>query len=110
MANATAKQPQTYETMSRWSRADLKRLFPDTGCDVSTRCLECPLPQCRYDDPFWYQLRRRQQRDQDLIELWDAADALPGPERLALVAALTGVTERTVHRVRRRARLEGLVT
>ena len=27
---------------------------PD-GCDVSPRCLNCPLPQCRFDDPAAYQ-------------------------------------------------------
>ena len=24
------------------------------GCVVHPRCLECPLPACRFDDPYWY--------------------------------------------------------
>lgn len=23
------------------------------GCAVSRSCLDCPLPRCRYDDPYW---------------------------------------------------------
>ena len=25
--------------------------YEDTGCEVSPSCLNCPLPQCKYDDP-----------------------------------------------------------
>ena len=25
--------------------------YEDTGCEVSGACLDCPLPQCKYDDP-----------------------------------------------------------
>ena len=25
------------------------------GCDVSPKCLDCPLPLCKYDDPGPYQ-------------------------------------------------------
>jgi hypothetical protein len=25
--------------------------FRDTGCELAPRCLECPLPMCKYDDP-----------------------------------------------------------
>ena len=25
--------------------------YEDTGCEASDSCLDCPLPQCRYDDP-----------------------------------------------------------
>ncbi len=23
------------------------------GCEVSRSCLDCPLPLCRYEDPYW---------------------------------------------------------
>ena len=26
--------------------------YRDTGCSIAPKCLECPLPQCRYDDPY----------------------------------------------------------
>lgn len=25
--------------------------YQDDGCELAPRCLSCPLPQCRYDDP-----------------------------------------------------------
>ena len=28
--------------------------YEDTGCEVSSSCLDCPLPQCKYDDPAWF--------------------------------------------------------
>lgn len=27
------------------------RNWPDKGCDLAPKCLECPFPQCRYDLP-----------------------------------------------------------
>ena len=30
--------------------------FVDDGCEVSPRCLECPLSACRYDDPVPFQM------------------------------------------------------
>lgn len=26
-------------------------VMPDTGCEIAPRCLECPLPVCRYELP-----------------------------------------------------------
>lgn len=26
----------------------------DDGCDVTPHCLECPLAECKYDDPYYY--------------------------------------------------------
>ena len=37
--------------------------YEDTGCEVSPSCLTCPLPQCKYDDPVWFQRHRRLARD-----------------------------------------------
>jgi|TARA_R100000789_G_scaffold85584_1_gene81576 hypothetical protein len=31
--------------------------FEDTGCDLFDACLECPLPECRYDISIEKQLR-----------------------------------------------------
>ena len=28
--------------------------YADTGCEISSKCVECPLPICRYDDSNWY--------------------------------------------------------
>ena len=28
--------------------------YEDDGCVISSKCIECPLPECKYDDPLWY--------------------------------------------------------
>ena len=28
--------------------------YEDTGCEAADKCIECPLPQCRYDDDSWF--------------------------------------------------------
>ena len=35
----------------------------DVGCDISSSCLTCPLPECRYDNPVAYQAFKRDQED-----------------------------------------------
>lgn len=47
----------------------------DDGCDeVASSCLNCPLPECRYDNPIAYQAFRRAQVQEDkkkkVLELW----------------------------------------
>jgi hypothetical protein len=72
--------------------------YADTGCEVSVGCLSCTLPQCKYDDPAWYQAFRRQGRD---LELRDAYES----EGLSVfeIARRFHVSPRTVHRGLRRA-------
>jgi hypothetical protein len=33
--------------------------YPDRGCELAPRCLECPLPRCRFDLVEGKQWRRR---------------------------------------------------
>lgn len=33
--------------------------YPDTGCELAPRCLECTLPRCRFDTVDGKQWRRR---------------------------------------------------
>lgn len=28
--------------------------YHDTGCELSTSCLDCPLPRCKHDEPEKY--------------------------------------------------------
>ncbi|GIT13834.1 MAG: hypothetical protein CM1200mP35_06540 [Chloroflexota bacterium] len=37
--------------------------YEDTGCEVSQACLNCPLPQCKYDDPARFQRHQRLIKD-----------------------------------------------
>ena len=33
--------------------------YEDTGCEISEKCVECPLPKCKHDDANWYRQYRR---------------------------------------------------
>ena len=73
--------------------------YEDTGCEVSPSCLTCPLPQCKYDDPLWFQRYRRITRD---MKVWSTmqSEALTVEE----AADRFSVTVRTVFRIMRRCR------
>ncbi len=73
--------------------------YEDTGCEVSASCLNCPLPQCKYDDPEWFQRQRRMARD---LTVWSTMRS----EDLTVdeAAERFSVTVRTVFRIMRRCR------
>ena len=75
--------------------------YEDTGCEVSPSCLNCPLPQCKYDDPGWFQRHRRIARD---LKVWSTmrSEGLTVEE----AAERFSVTVRTVFRIMRRCREE----
>ena len=77
--------------------------YEDTGCEVSASCLHCPLPQCKYDDPVWYQRNRRLAKDMQVM-------ASMHLENLSVdeAAARFSVTVRTIFRVMRRCRDAGM--
>ena len=77
--------------------------FADTGCEVSSSCLTCPLPQCKYDDPAWYQAYKRAGRDSEMLTALD--DGLSIFE----VATRLSVSPRTVHRALKRSRAPAAV-
>ena len=74
-------------------------VYQDTGCEVSASCLNCPLPQCKYDDPLWYQRHRRMAQD---LNMWTTMRL----EGLSVEEAAQrfSVTVRTIFRVMRRCR------
>jgi len=73
--------------------------YQDTGCEVASSCFDCPLSQCKYDDPAWFQRNRRLARDfntrsameQDGLTVAEAADRF-------------SVNVRTIFRIMRRCR------
>ena len=72
--------------------------YSDTGCEASASCLVCPLPQCKYDDPVWYQTYQRRDRDLELLMMYKY-DKLTAGE----IAIRFGLSQRTVHRAVKRA-------
>ena len=79
--------------------------YPDTGCEIAPRCLECPLPQCKYDSPGLALRHKRKQRDQEIVSLLDQGHSV------AEVAELLGLSQETVFRIsQREARWLGRMT
>ncbi len=74
--------------------------YRDTGCEVSSSCLQCPLSQCRFDDPLWYQQLRRQGRDNQIL----TAQSKTGVTVFELARQFQ-LSPRTIHRALRRARM-----
>ena len=76
--------------------------YKDDGCGVSSSCLNCPLPQCKYDDPAGYYQGLRQDRDSRVMEAWQR-------ERPAVpeLAQRFGLSQRTVYRILRRGNGNG---
>lgn len=72
--------------------------YHDTGCEVSPSCLRCPLPQCKFDDPVWYQRYRRTGRDQQVLNAFEH-----GGLTVFDLARRFEVSTRTIHRALRRA-------
>ena len=73
--------------------------YEDTGCEISPSCLTCPLPQCRFDDPIWFQQQRRLAKD---FRVWNTiqSEGLTAEE----AAERFSVTVRTIFRIMRRCR------
>lgn len=75
----------------------------DTGCEVSPSCLECPLPQCKYDDLLWYQDWKQRQKDVPVVARARELETR-STGGIAVVAKEFGITERTVYRVLKRSK------
>ena len=71
----------------------------DTGCLHAPKCLSCPLPQCVHDSPRIIQKMRSAINDEERMAII-AAENLTLPQ----AADRFGITERTVLRIKARAR------
>lgn len=75
--------------------------YRDDGCEVSPSCLRCPLPQCKYDDPGWFQRQKRDERDREVMAILRR-----GGLSVAQVAARFDLSQRTVFRILRRMAMD----
>ena len=79
------------------TRPQLYGIPPDRGCDVAPKCLECPLPQCKHDDPLGYVRGLMQQRDALILEEMEQRGL-----SVEEAAQVFGITVRTIFRVKAR--------
>jgi hypothetical protein len=73
--------------------------YEDTGCEISSSCLDCPLSRCKYDDPIWFQRHRRFARDLKVLTVIQSEDLT-----VEQAAERFSVTSRTIFRIIRRCR------
>ena len=70
--------------------------YRDEGCDLFPSCLNCPLPQCRYDGPERRQVVK-ELRNEEVIRLHDEG------ETISQLAQRYQVSTRTIYRIVRRS-------
>jgi hypothetical protein len=66
--------------------------YKDEGCEYARACLECPFPQCLYDEARGRQRWLKELRDQEILRLFTAG------RKVKELAALFDISERTVQR------------
>ena len=102
MATMLAARPENARNENGSSVADDVSEFyhyEDSGCEASDSCLDCPLPQCKYDNPEWYYRNRRLAKDFRLAYVMQQ-ESLTVEE----AAERFGITKRTVFRILQRCR------
>jgi DNA-binding CsgD family transcriptional regulator len=72
--------------------------YKDEGCDLADSCLECPFPQCVYEQPRGRQRWLKQLRDREISRLFISQGK--GVKELAV---MFGVSPRTVQRALKHA-------
>jgi len=66
--------------------------YRDEGCEYARSCLECPFPQCIYDEPRGRQRWLKRVRDRQIRKLYETG------VKVKELAELFGVSKRTVQR------------
>ena len=82
-----------------WARTS--EIYIDRGCEVSPRCLECPLSACKYDDVGPHRSWLAKNR------LFGVKAELAKGDLLKDIAERHGITERTLYRYRAHLKREG---
>lgn len=67
--------------------------YKDEGCEFADSCLDCPFPQCIYDEPGGRQHWLKKLRDREIARLF-GSDGW-GEKELAL---MFGLSQRTIQR------------
>ncbi len=67
--------------------------YRDEGCELANSCLDCPFPQCIYDQPGGRQRWLKKQRDREIVRLF-----ITEGKRVKELALMFGISQRTVQR------------
>ena len=74
--------------------------YKDEGCEFAASCLDCPFSRCVYDEPGGKQHFVKELRNRELLRLYTEG------KDIKKLAAMFGISQRTVHRALKRARNE----
>ena len=98
--SATGTLPETPEQYPGTEPDPIMPQLIKDGCEASGSCLECPLPQCKFDDPAGYRTIKQKQKDQERCKIIKE-------EGLSIEQAANrfGVSPRTMHRIKARMRV-----
>ena len=66
--------------------------YRDEGCEYAKACLDCPFPQCLYDEPRGRQRWMKQTRDKEIKRLFDQG------KKVKELSTIFGVSQRTIQR------------
>ena len=67
--------------------------YQDEGCELAGSCLDCPFPQCVYDEPGGKRHWQKEQRNRQILKMFKAEGRGIGE-----LAETFGVSRRTVQR------------
>jgi len=73
--------------------------YVDEGCELARRCLTCPLPRCKHDEPGGARRLLMEARDRQIIALRQT-----GRLTISALARKFGLSRRSVFRILQQAR------
>ncbi len=73
--------------------------YRDEGCELAASCLNCPFPECIYDEPGGKQHLLKEQRDNEITRLFDEEKKSVGE-----LAKMFGLSPRTIRRALKKHR------
>ncbi len=75
--------------------------YRDDGCDLAGSCLNCPFPQCIYEQPRGRQRWRKKLRENEMLQLFTTKG-----KEVKELAVMFGVSQMTVQRALKRTKNE----
>ena len=73
--------------------------YQDNGCEFADSCLDCPFPECLYDEPGGKQRWLKCLRDEAVLRLFTRRG-----KTIKDLALMFGVSRRTIQRILKRAK------
>ena len=96
MSEMGAWKPESLDGSSFGAESDLPPeyyQYRDEGCELAESCLNCPFPQCVYDEHRGKQRRRKKLRNNEIARLFSDES-----KEVKELATIFGVSQRTIQR------------